>query len=234
MAGRVPAVSLDALDHRLRPASGEPEGALVLMHGRGTSEHDLFPLLDLFDPERRLVGITPGGPLALPPGGRHWYAIRQLGYPPPDTFLPTYERLCTWLDALPEALGVPLERTVLGGFSQGGVMAYATGLGAGRPRPAGIMALSAFLPTVEGLELDLADRDGFPVAIAHGSLDQVIGVEWGHRARDALVQAGCDVLYLESPMPHTVDPRELPKLAEWLHRTVDRAAQAEPPATAGS
>src|SRR5438105_731094 len=83
------------------PAAGEPEGALVLLHGRGTSEDDLFPLLDLFDPERRLVGVTPGGPLSLPPGGRHWYSIRQLGYPPPETFLPSYERLCQWLDALP-------------------------------------------------------------------------------------------------------------------------------------
>ena len=227
-------MTLDQLDHRLRPAAGEPEGALVLMHGRGTSEHDLFPLLDLFDPDRRLVGVTPGGPLSLPPGGRHWYAIRRLGYPPPDTFLPTYERLCAWLDALPGELGVPTERTILGGFSQGGVMAYAAGLGAGRPRPAGIMALSAFMPTVEGLELDLSGRGGFPVAIAHGSLDQVIGVEWGRRARDTLAAAGCDVLYLESPVPHTVDPRELARLADWLHRTHERASAAEPPAATGS
>ena len=48
------------LDHRLRPPRGEPEGALVLMHGRGTDEHDLFPLLDVFDPDRRLVGLTRG------------------------------------------------------------------------------------------------------------------------------------------------------------------------------
>jgi phospholipase/carboxylesterase len=139
--------AVDQLEHRLRPAAGEPEGALVLLHGRGTDEHDLFPLLDVFDPERRLVGITPGGPLSLPPGGRHWYAIRQLGYPPPDTFLPTYERLTAWLDALPDAIGVPMSRTILGGFSQGAVMSYAAGLGTGRPTPAGIMALSGFVPT---------------------------------------------------------------------------------------
>jgi phospholipase/carboxylesterase len=223
---------VDQLDHRLRPAAGEPEGALVLLHGRGTDEHDLFPLLDVFDPERRLVGVTPGGPLSLPPGGRHWYAIRQLGYPPPDTFLPTYERLCRWLDALPDAIGVPISRTILGGFSQGAVMSYAAGLGAGRPTPAGIMALSGFVPTVEGFELDLSNREGFRVAIAHGSLDQVIGVEWGRRARDLLTEAGCDVLYLESPVPHTLDPRGLPTLAEWLHATLAQAG-AEP-AGAGS
>jgi phospholipase/carboxylesterase len=216
-------VSIDELDHRLRPAAGEPEGALVLLHGRGTSEHDLFPLLDVFDPERRLVGITPGGPLALPPGGRHWYAIRQIGYPPPETFLPTYERVCRWIDSLPEAIGVPTARTIVGGFSQGAVMSYAVGLGKDRPAPAGIMALSGFIPTVEGFELDLSNREGFPVAIAHGTLDQVIGVEWGRQARDLLLEAGCDVLYLESPVPHTLDPRQLPTLADWVHATLSRA-----------
>ena len=70
----------------VRPAAGEPEGALVLMHGRATSEQDLAPLLDVFDPERRLVGLAPRGPLELPPGGRHWYAIREIGYPDPETF----------------------------------------------------------------------------------------------------------------------------------------------------
>jgi phospholipase/carboxylesterase len=223
-------LSVDLLDHRVRPARGEPEGALVLLHGRGTSEEDLFPLLDVFDPERRLLGLSPGGPLSLPPGGRHWYAIRRLGFPPPDTFLPTYERLCRWLDAALEEHGVPVARTVVGGFSQGAVMSYAVGLGAGRPTPAGILALSAFMPTVEGLELDLEDREGFPVAIAHGTLDPVIGVEWGRQARDRLVAAGADVLYRESPVPHTLDPRGLPELSEWVRSTIDRSSpRAAPP-----
>jgi phospholipase/carboxylesterase len=213
-------VTLELLDHRVRPARAEPTGALVLMHGRGTSEHDLFPLLDVLDPYQRLVGVTPGGPLSLPPGGRHWYAIRKLGYPPPDTFLPTYERLCAWIDALPDEFGVPIDRTILGGFSQGAVMSYATGLGAGRPAPAGIVAMSCFMPTVEGLELDLSNREGFPVAISHGTLDQVIGVEWGRDARDRLGAAGADVRYHEFPGPHTVDPRDLPGLADWVARTL--------------
>jgi phospholipase/carboxylesterase len=223
-------VSLDLLDHRVRPSAGEAEGALVLLHGRGTSEHDLYPLLDVLDPHRRLVGITPGGPLSLPPGGRHWYAIRRLGYPPPDTFIPTFQRLCAWLDALPGELDVPLARTVVGGFSQGAVMSYALALGAGRPAPAGILAMSGFLPTVEGLELDLSGRQGYPVAITHGTLDQIIGVEWGRDARDRLTAAGAEVLYRESPVPHTVDPRVVPELTGWLRSAIDRSSpRAAPP-----
>ena len=87
----------------------------------------------------------------------------------PGTFLPTYEMASAWLDGLPEVIGVPIERTIIGGFSQGSVMSYALGLGQGRPAPAGIIALSGFVPTVDGFELDLEGRSGFPVAIGHGT-----------------------------------------------------------------
>ena len=179
---RVEDDGMTELVHEIRPAAGEPEGALVLMHGRGADEHDLAPFLDLLDPKRRLVGVTPGGPLFLPPGGRHWYVVPRVGYPDPDSFRASYELLQR---DVPELTGVPWERTILGGFSQGTVMAYALGLGAGRPTPAGIVAMSGFIPTVEGWSADL-DRPGLPVWITHGRRDPVIGVEFAHaRARRA-------------------------------------------------
>jgi phospholipase/carboxylesterase len=213
-------VSLEFLAHNVRPAAAEAQGALVLMHGRGTSEHDLWPLIDLFDPDRRLVGLAPGGPLQLEPGGRHWYAVRRVGHPDPDSFHATMERLGPWMDAIESELGIPLERTILGGFSQGAVMSYALALGRGRRQPAGILALSGFIPTVEDYELELEDRHGLRAAIGHGTNDEVIGVEWGRAARDALVAAGVDVLYRESPVTHTLDPRELPTFAAWVRETV--------------
>ncbi|MHB1243405.1 MAG: alpha/beta hydrolase [Gaiellaceae bacterium] len=189
-----------------RPAEGEPQGSLVLLHGRGADEHDLHPLLDALDPERRLLGLTPRGPLALPPGGAHWYRLAGIPTPDPETFWPSFEALSELLDGLPRPL-------VLGGFSQGTVMSWALGLGRGQARrPAAILALSGFLPRVEGLELELGGLDGYPVAIAHGSLDPVIPVDFSREARDALTAAGADVLYRESPLPHTIDPRVLPEL----------------------
>jgi phospholipase/carboxylesterase len=211
--------SLDQFPHRIRPAGGEPEGVLALLHGRGTSEHDLFPLLDFLDPEARLVGIAPRAPLSLPPGGSHWYAVREIGFPDPDTFFPTYEALTGWIDGLPEALGAP-PRLVLGGFSQGSVMSYALALGAGRPSPAALIALSGFIPSVEGFELDLESRAGLPVAIGHGAFDPIIPVDFGREARDRLQEAGLDVVYRESPMAHSVDPEFLAELAPWLRRTL--------------
>src|SRR5207244_154753 len=141
---------LDLLSHRRREPAGEPDGALVLFHGRGADENDLYSLLDELDPERRLLGVTPRGPLSLPPGGAHWYALGGLGTPDRDTFLPTFERATRWLDALAKKTGIPPDRTVLGGFSQGAAITYALGLARGRPRPAGLLALSGFIPTVEG------------------------------------------------------------------------------------
>ena len=206
-----------------RPAAGDPEGALVLFHGRGADERDLFPLLDVLDPERRLLGATARGPLSLPPGGAHWYAVRRVGYPDPETFHSTYPQVATWLDGLLEEHGIAHDRTVLGGFSQGSVMSYALGLGAGRPRPAGIMALSGFIPEVEGFALDLDKAAGLPVAIGHGTHDPVISVEFGRDARERLTDAGANVTYRESPMPHTIDPAFMRELPGWLSGTLASA-----------
>jgi phospholipase/carboxylesterase len=210
---------MSELVHALRPAAGEPEGALVLLHGRGADERDLYDLLDLIDPERRLVGLTPGGPLFLPPGGRHWYVVPRVGYPDPDTFQASFALLER---EIPRLTGVPWERTVLGGFSQGTVMAYALGLGAGRPTPAGIVAMSGFIPTVEGWTADL-DRPGLPVWIAHGERDPVISVQFARSARDALTAGGADVTYHEHPGAHHVDPRALAEFPGWVTRALDRA-----------
>ncbi len=209
----------------VRPSAGEPDGALVLLHGRGADEQDLVPLADAIDPGRRLVAITPRGPLALPPGGAHWYRLGGIGTPEPLSFRSTYEALAEWFDRLPEVSGVPLERTVVGGFSQGCVMTYAMVYGRGRPAVAGAICLSGFLPTVEGFELDLAGRAGLPVAIAHGRADPVIGFAFGEAARDRLVHAGAEPVWLESSLGHTIDPRHLPALTALL-------AEAVPPASA--
>ena len=204
---------------RTRLAAAEPEGALVLFHGRGADEHDLFPLLDALDPQRRLVGATPRGPLSLPPGGAHWYVLGGVGTPEARTFHASYAAASEWLDGFVSEHGLGFDKVVLGGFSQGGAMTYSLDLGAGRPRPAGLIALSSFIPTVEGFELDLSAPLP-PVAIGHGTLDNVIGVEWGRRARALLEEAGADVLYRETPMSHQIDPEFVREIAEWVSARV--------------
>jgi phospholipase/carboxylesterase len=193
-----------------RPAAGEAQGALVLLHGRGSDEQDLFPLLDMLDPERRLDGYTPRGPLSLPPGGAHWYVLAGLGTPG-DGYAESIALLSEWIDGL----GTAPERLVLGGFSQGCVMSYALGLGAERPRPAGIVGLSGFIPESPAWAIDL-ERPLPPVAIGHGTYDPIIGVEWGRAAKERLEGSGGDVTYRESPMGHSVDPGFLAELQPWV------------------
>jgi phospholipase/carboxylesterase len=214
---------LDALVHRLRPPAADPAGALVLLHGRGVDESDLYPLLDALDPGRRLLGAVPRGPLELPPGGNHWYIVERVGYPHRDTFERTFATLTAWLEALAEETGVPWERTVIGGFSQGAVMSYALALGAGRAAPAGLLAMSGFIPEVEGFDLELG-RPGLPIAITHGTLDPIIGVDFARRARQRLEAAGNRLLYREAPVGHGIAPEWLPDLRAWLEAAVDLAA----------
>jgi phospholipase/carboxylesterase len=182
--------STDDLVHRTRRVASDPEGLMVLLHGRGADEDDLFGLFDLLDPRRRLLGLSPRGPLSLPPGGAHWYVVRAIGYPDRTTFHDSFERLERWLEAVADETGLGMDRTVIGGFSQGAVMSHALALARGRPSPWALVALSGFIPTVEGLELDLDDRSGLRAAIGHGTLDPVIGVEWGRRARGRGVGGG--------------------------------------------
>lgn len=199
---------LTTLRHLVRPAAGEPAGALVLLHGRGADEHDLYPLLDLLDPERRLLGVTPRGPLTLPPGGAHWYRLGGIPTPEPETFLASAQLLASLVDALP----VPGDRVVIGGFSQGCVMSWAVALGPARPRPAGILAMSGFRPSVPGFALDDSRAAGLPVAVAHGTLDPVIPARFGSEAAAAMQAAGASLVQLETPVPHTVDPAWLDPL----------------------
>jgi phospholipase/carboxylesterase len=193
---------------RERPAVGEAEGALVLFHGRGADENDLFPLLDILDPDRKRDGYCPRGPLALPPGGAHWYAVYQVGHPDPETFAPTYAAAAEWLDSLPHA------SIWLAGFSQGAVMSYALGLGVGRPRPDAIVAMSGFIPETSAWEADLSELP--PIAIAHGIYDPNISVEYARTARRVLSDAGADPLYREYPIDHTIDPSFLVEAQAWL------------------
>jgi phospholipase/carboxylesterase len=210
-----------------RPAAGEPEGLLILHHGRGADEHDLLPLGDALDPGRRLLIVSPRAPMTLPGWqGYHWYAVPRVGYPDPATFRAAQESLAELHDELWSISGVGPERTVLGGFSMGAVMSYAMGLDPARPAPAGILALSGFIPHVDGWAPNLAGRAGMPVFIAHGRADAVIDVGFGRTAAQTLSEAGLSASYHESGAGHHVDPAQIPTARAWLEQTLAGPAAA--------
>jgi phospholipase/carboxylesterase len=210
---------MSPLTFRERPASADPQGLLVLHHGRGADEHDLLPLGDALDPLRRLHIATPRAPLSIPGWpGHHWYLVPQVGHPDPETFHAAYRELAGFHDELWQRTGIAPTATVFGGFSMGSVMSYSLGLGSDRPAPAGILAFSGFVPIVDGWRADLQSRSGLGAFIAHGRRDPVISVEFGRRARDLLQAGGLDVEYHESDVSHNIDPANVPPAIDWLER----------------
>jgi len=209
------------LEYAERPAAGEAAGLLVLHHGRGTDERDLLGLADVLDPERRLHVAAPRGPLTLPGWpGNHWYVVPRVGFPDPETFQASYAALGAFHGELWERTGVGAERTVLGGFSMGSVMSYATGLGPDRPAPAGILAFSGFIPTVDGWQPDLAGRPALRAFVAHGRADPVIGVQFARAARERFEAAGVALDYHEGDGAHYIEPAHAAAAAGWLDVTL--------------
>jgi phospholipase/carboxylesterase len=206
-----------------RPAAGDPEGLLILHHGRGADEHDLLGLGDVLDPERRLHVVTPRAPLTLGGPGYHWYVVPRVGYPDPDTFHAAFRGLASFHDAVWERTGLKPEQTVFGGFSMGSVMSYSLALAGERPAPAGILAFSGFIPVVDGWQPDLPSRRDTRVFIAHGRRDPVMEVGFARRARERLEAGGLDVSYHESDAGHQIDPAHIPAAISYLNATLTRS-----------
>jgi phospholipase/carboxylesterase len=205
------------LTYAERPARGEADGLLILHHGRGADEHALVQLADALDRVHRLHVVLPRGPLTFPElDGYHWYGVRAIGYPEPESFQLAYAALCAFHDQIWERSGIPPGRTVLGGFSMGTAMSYATGLGPGRPRTAGILACSGAFPNVDGWTPEFASHEGQRVLITHGRTDPSLKVEFAHRARVLLEASGLDVDYAESGGGHEVDALAIGRGIQWL------------------
>jgi phospholipase/carboxylesterase len=208
---------VEPLVYRERLAQRDPDGLLVLHHGRGTDETDLLGLADALDPDRRLLVVTPRGPLKLPGSpGYHWYLVPRVGYPDHDTFHAARDALTDLHDRLWDETAVPPARTVLGGFSMGSVMSYAMGLGGDRPAPAGILAFSGFVPMVRGWQPHFEDRRGTRAFIAHGRTDPIMDIDFAHSAREQVEAGGLEIDYHESGVGHQIDPVHLQAATEWL------------------
>ena len=177
-----------------------PHGLIVMMHGWGANAEDLTSLAAMLRlPEYQF--IFPQAPLAHPqsPLGRAWYALETPEY---RGLAETQAEVKDWLKSLEADTGVPLSKTILGGFSQGGAMT----LDVGRFFPlAGLISLSGYLHfSPEPLDHPLS-----PVLIVHGRQDPVVPVEAAQQARNVFQQLGASVDYQEFNMGHEIRPEVL-------------------------
>lgn len=208
-----------------RPADGNAVGQLILHHGRGSHEGDLLPVADAIDPQRRLHVVAPRAPMELPGSpGFHWYKVPRVGYPDHDSFHAAREALAAFHDDVFERTGIPAARTVFGGFSMGAVMSFSLALSADRPVPAGVLALSGFIPTVDDWQPTFSGRDAMRLFVSHGNQDPVISVDFARAAREKLTEADLPLEYLEFNGGHWVDPEQIEPATTWLAATIDAAA----------
>lgn len=195
----------------------DPLPMVVLLHGRGADMHDLADLAPLFDTPGGCRFVFPNAPKPFEPypgmsAGWTWFE----GWPPEhESILESRETLLGFLDEIASRYPPPEGKLVVAGFSQGALMALDAGLRTSK-KVAGIIAMSGGL-----YEADLPDLKAhreLPVLIAHGTLDDVVPVNYARRARHVLEEAALDVEYLEFPMGHQLAQEEVEAVKGFLSR----------------
>ncbi len=207
----------------------DPAGSVIWLHGLGADGHDFEPIVpDLVrSGERALRFVFPHAPIrpVTLNGGfamRAWYDIVALDRrgPEDEAGIRASEAAVAALIRRENARGIPSERIVLAGFSQGGAVA----LFAGTRYPqklAGLMGLSCYLVLAGRLTAErAAANQATPVFLAHGLQDPVVVPALGEDAHRQLSAAGYAVEWHTYGMPHSVCPQEVADVAAWLRHVV--------------
>ncbi|MGX7668576.1 alpha/beta hydrolase [Flavobacterium pedocola] len=191
---------------------------LLLLHGYGSNEEDLFSFASEL-PEEYYV-ISARAPYSLPPYGNAWYAIHfdadENKFSDNDQARESRDLIAGFIDELIENYPIDPEKVTLIGFSQGSILSYATALSYPE-KVQRVVALSGYL------NLDIIDENFRNKAISklkffisHGSVDQVIPVDWARKAPEFLKELGLEAVYKEYPVGHGVAPQNFYDFKNWL------------------
>jgi phospholipase/carboxylesterase len=201
-----------------------PDAAVIWLHGLGADGHDFEPIVpELSLPAslqlRFIFPHAPVRPVTINQRMRMraWYDIFQLGGGPEDEpGIRASEELVAKLIAAEKAKGIPSDRIVIAGFSQGGAIALQTALRYPE-RLAGILALSTYLPLAPKLEAERSDANrSVPIFMAHGTYDDVIPLSRAEQSRKLLADSGYGVAWHSYPMAHSVCAEEIADIARYL------------------
>ena len=219
------AEQLQTIEIETRP---KPSHSVIWLHGLGADGNDFVPIIqELTLPRLGIRFVFPHAPMrpVTVNGGfvmRAWYDIvyQDLAMKEDELGLRQAQKSIEELIAKEESRGVPANRIVIAGFSQGGVISLQTGLRQPK-RLAGIMSLSAYLPLAATVtkERNAANND-VPIFLGHGTTDNIVPLPLGAASRDQLIKLGYDVDWHQYPMPHSVCPEELDDISAWLTRVL--------------
>lgn len=198
----------------------EKNPLLLLLHGYGSNEEDLFSFASQL-PDEYLI-ISARAPHALPPYGNAWYAINfdsdMNKFSDDVQAAQSRDIIANFIDEVIANYPADKDRVTLIGFSQGAILSYAAAL-TYPEKIARVAALSGYFNPDIINSVDKSKAEKLQFFISHGSVDQVIPVEWARKAPEALKNFGITAEYHEYPVGHGVAPRNFYDLLDWLNKT---------------
>jgi phospholipase/carboxylesterase len=222
------------------PEGSSPQLAVLLCHGFGAPAEDLVPLAAELLTQRPALAravrfVFPAAPMQLEgmPGARAWWRL------PPEVFqfgerdweryadavveglAPARRALLSCVEAVSRGMKLPLGRIVLGGFSQGAMLATDVALRLEEP-PAALAILSGILITKSDWSARAERRRGLPVFQSHGHYDDILPFARGEALRQLLEGAGMPVQFVPFDGPHTIFPEVLEGLAAFLEQRLEK------------
>jgi len=215
----------------LNPAGDHPEYSIIWLHGLGADANDFVPIAEQFNlldkykvrfvfPYAPIRSITVNNGMRM----RAWYDIAELDLSCEEDAVGIRDsaRLLGLLIEREIELGIPSNRIVLAGFSQGGAMSLYTGLRYPTPL-GGIIALSSYLPLARHFALERnLENQSIPIFMAHGIFDPVVPLMLGQMSREQLEGLGYSVEWHSYSMPHTVMPKEIDDIGHFLQKIISR------------
>ena len=193
---------------------------LILLHGYGSNEEDLFSFAPELPDDSYVISVR--APYDLQPYGHAWYAIHfdadENKFSDNVQAKQSVEIISSFIDEIVKQYPIDTENVTLIGFSQGAILSYATAL-TYPEKISKVVALSGYfnqeiLPEI----IDTKAISHLKFFVSHGSVDQVIPVDWARKAKPALENLGLEVEYQEYPIGHGVSPKNFYDFKNWLQR----------------
>ena len=193
---------------------------LLLLHGYGSNEEDLFSFAPELPDDSYVISVR--APYDLQPYGHAWYAIHfdadENKFSDNVQAKQSVEIIASFIDEIVKQYPIDTENVTLIGFSQGAILSYATAL-TYPEKISKVVALSGYfnqeiLPEI----IDTKAISHLKFFVSHGSVDQVIPVDWARKAKPALENLGLEVEYQEYPIGHGVSPKNFYDFKNWLQQ----------------
>ena len=216
---------LTYLERSAQPVAGQPAWLLVLMHGVGSNEQDLFGLAGYVPPQFHVISLR--APFAMGMGAYAWFQFtvdadgtRHINVPQEQQARTLVQQT---IEQAAQQLDIPPERVVLGGFSQGGIMSLSQLLTQPQTLRAALIWHSRLLPEIASLHAPAAAFAGKSAWVSHGTYDNVIPLTSAHAIRDRLGALPMQLTYHEYPGAHEIRPEELKASMQWLQDLTEPA-----------